>query len=103
MRADELPDAQLQEAIAVAKVRAVWGRRVWAPCRGAVRGRRVGIGGRWRAWYPPPRRHPPRLYPPKVRAVETVIQLCFRLKQAVGSHALMVGSGFEHLDSMQAA
>ena len=35
--------------------------------------------------------------------METVIQLCFRLKQAVGSHALMVGSGFEHLDSMQAA
>ena len=39
----------------------------------------------------------------QVRSVETVIQLCFRLKQAVGSHALMVGSGFEHLDSMQAA
>ena len=39
----------------------------------------------------------------KVRSVETVIQLCFRLKQAVGSHALMVGSGFEHLDGMQIA
>ena len=36
MRADELPDAQLQEAIAVAKARAVWG---------AVYGRRVGAGG----------------------------------------------------------
>ena len=45
MRADELPDAPLQEAIAVAKVRAVHGRRVGAPCTGAVWGRRVGIGG----------------------------------------------------------
>lgn len=57
VRADQLPNAQLQEAIAVAKV----------------------------------------------RAVETVIQLCFRLKQAVGSYALMVGSGFEYLDGMQIA
>ena len=80
----------------MAKARAVWG---------AVYGRRVGApcGDRWRAWYLPPWPHPPRLYPLQVRAVETVIQLCFRLKQAVGSHALMVGSGFEHLDSMQAA
>jgi len=39
----------------------------------------------------------------KIRSVETVVQLCFRLKQAVGSYALMVGSGFEALDSMQVA
>mmetsp|Transcript_49019 Transcript_49019/g.137219 ORF Transcript_49019/g.137219 Transcript_49019/m.137219 type:complete len:479 (-) Transcript_49019:82-1518(-) len=39
----------------------------------------------------------------KIRAVETVIQLCFRLKQAVGSYALMEGSGFEALDGMQIA
>ena len=71
---------------------------------------------------PPPaqfaRAHAPRLRPPqvlpdaplveaiavaKVRAVETVIRLCFRLKQAIGSYALMKGSGFEELDSMQIA
>lgn len=39
----------------------------------------------------------------KVRSVETVIQLGFRLKQAVGSRALMVGSFFEGLDGMQVA
>ena len=38
-----------------------------------------------------------------MRAVETVIRLCFRLKQAIGSYALMKGSGFEELDSMQIA
>ena len=38
-----------------------------------------------------------------MRAVETVIRLCFRLKQAIGSYALMRGSGFEALDSMQIA
>merc|ERR1712062_141980 len=39
----------------------------------------------------------------KIRSVETVIQLCFRLKQTVGSRALMVGSGFEEMDGMQVA
>jgi|EP00927_Polykrikos_kofoidii_P014649 alkylation response protein AidB-like acyl-CoA dehydrogenase len=39
----------------------------------------------------------------KIRAVETVVQLCFRLKQTVGSRALMANSGFESLDSMQVA
>lgn len=39
----------------------------------------------------------------KIRSVETVIQLCFRLKQTVGSRALMVGSGFEAMDGMQVA
>ena len=39
----------------------------------------------------------------QVRSVETVIQLAFRLKQAVGSYALMHGSGFEHTDGMQVA
>merc|ERR1712178_532554 len=39
----------------------------------------------------------------KIRSVETVIQLCFRLKQAVGSYALMANSGFESLDTMQIA
>ena len=28
---------------------------------------------------------------------------CARVAQAVGSHALMLGSGFEHLDAMQIA
>lgn len=31
----------------------------------------------------------------KVKAVEDTIALCFRLKQDVGSFALMGGSGFE--------
>eukprot|EP00658_Telonema_sp_P-2_P068829 TRINITY_DN5781_c0_g1_i4.p1 TRINITY_DN5781_c0_g1~~TRINITY_DN5781_c0_g1_i4.p1 ORF type:complete len:178 (-),score=61.45 TRINITY_DN5781_c0_g1_i4:194-727(-) len=39
----------------------------------------------------------------KIRAVETTVQLCFRLKQAVGSYALMLGSGFEWTDTMQIA
>jgi len=39
----------------------------------------------------------------KIRSVETVVQSCFRLKQTVGSYALMVGSGFENLDTMQVA
>lgn len=39
----------------------------------------------------------------KIRSVETVIQLCFRLKQTVGSYALMEGNGFDQLDSMQIA
>lgn len=37
----------------------------------------------------------------KVQAVETAIALCFRLKQEVGSYALMGGTGFEHLDFLQ--
>jgi acyl-CoA oxidase len=36
-----------------------------------------------------------------VRCVEGAIELCFRLKQEVGSYALMAGSGFEHLDMLQ--
>lgn len=39
----------------------------------------------------------------KIRAVETSVQLCFRLKQTVGSYALMHGSGFESSDTMQIA
>merc|ERR1712166_1736213 len=39
----------------------------------------------------------------KIRSVETVVQLCFRLKQTVGSYALMHGSGFEATDTMQIA
>jgi len=39
----------------------------------------------------------------KVRATETVVQLGFRLKQAIGSFALMADSGFEGLDAMQIA
>lgn len=39
----------------------------------------------------------------KIRSVESVVQLCFRLKQTVGSYALMADSGFEGLDSMQVA
>ena len=34
----------------------------------------------------------------KVKAVETSIELCWRLKQEVGSYALMADSGFAHLD-----
>lgn len=37
----------------------------------------------------------------KVRAVETAIDLCWRLKQEVGSYALMGGCGFEQLDYLQ--
>jgi alkylation response protein AidB-like acyl-CoA dehydrogenase len=39
----------------------------------------------------------------KIRAVETGVQLCFRLKQAVGSHAIMADSGFEGVDGLQIA
>eukprot|EP00450_Noctiluca_scintillans_P013640 CAMPEP_0194493440 /NCGR_PEP_ID=MMETSP0253-20130528/11651_1 /TAXON_ID=2966 /ORGANISM="Noctiluca scintillans" /LENGTH=475 /DNA_ID=CAMNT_0039334425 /DNA_START=29 /DNA_END=1456 /DNA_ORIENTATION=+ len=39
----------------------------------------------------------------KIRSVESVIHLVFRLKQAVGSFALMDGSGFESTDTMQVA
>jgi len=39
----------------------------------------------------------------KIRSVETCLHLCWRLKQVVGSHALMIGSGFGELDSMQVA
>jgi len=34
----------------------------------------------------------------KVRCIETSIELCFRLKNEVGSYALMAGTGFERLD-----
>jgi hypothetical protein len=34
----------------------------------------------------------------KAKCIETTIDLCFRLKQEVGSYALMGGSGFEKLD-----
>ena len=37
----------------------------------------------------------------KVRAVETSIALCFKLKQEVGSFALMADSGFKHMDFLQ--
>jgi len=37
----------------------------------------------------------------KVQAVENSIALCFRLKQEVGSYALMGGTGFEHMDFLQ--
>jgi acyl-CoA oxidase len=37
----------------------------------------------------------------KVRAVDESIELCFRLKQEVGSYALMAGSGFEQMDFLQ--
>merc|ERR1712086_942853 len=37
----------------------------------------------------------------KVSAVEDTIALCFRLKQDVGSFALMGGSGFEQMDFLQ--
>jgi len=34
----------------------------------------------------------------KVKCIETTIELCFRLKNEVGSYALMGGTGFERLD-----
>merc|ERR1712086_1000643 len=37
----------------------------------------------------------------RVKAVETSIELCFRLKQEVGSYALMEDSGFAHMDFLQ--
>jgi acyl-CoA oxidase len=37
----------------------------------------------------------------KVRAVEESIDLCFRLKQEVGSFALMASTGFEQMDFLQ--
>ncbi|KAI9021142.1 acyl-CoA dehydrogenase/oxidase [Hyaloraphidium curvatum] len=37
----------------------------------------------------------------KVAAVEAAIDLCWRLKQEVGSYALMAGTGFEHADFLQ--
>jgi len=38
----------------------------------------------------------------KILASETSIDLCFRLKQDVGSHALMGDTGFEQMDFLQA-
>lgn len=37
----------------------------------------------------------------KVKAIETSISLCFKLKQELGSYALMGGSGFEKMDYLQ--
>ena len=37
----------------------------------------------------------------KVKAVEESIDFCFRLKQEVGSYALMHGKGFESMDFLQ--
>merc|ERR1711920_858357 len=37
----------------------------------------------------------------KVKAIETAISYCFRLKQELGSYALMGGTGFEKLDYLQ--
>eukprot|EP01079_Euglenida_sp_SAG-EU17-18_P011918 gene11918-329_t len=37
----------------------------------------------------------------KVQAVESSISMCFRLKQEVGSFALMDGAGFKHMDFLQ--
>ena len=44
---------------------------------------------------------PYRLALVQVRAVETSIDLCFRLKQEVGSFALMDDAGFKHMDFLQ--
>jgi alkylation response protein AidB-like acyl-CoA dehydrogenase len=37
----------------------------------------------------------------KVKAIETSISLCFRLKQELGSYALISGTGFEKMDYLQ--
>ena len=37
----------------------------------------------------------------KVKCIETSIDLCFRLKNEVGSYALMGGTGFDKLDFLQ--
>jgi acyl-CoA oxidase len=39
----------------------------------------------------------------KIRAVDESIEMCFRLKQEVGSYALMSGTGFEQMDFLQCA
>ena len=39
----------------------------------------------------------------KIRAVDESIEMCFRLKQEVGSYALMSGNGFEQMDFLQCA
>ena len=39
----------------------------------------------------------------KIGLVEKSLQLCFRLKQEVGSYALMVGTGFEHVECVVVA
>mgnify|MGYP005706447589 CR=1 FL=1 len=36
-----------------------------------------------------------------MKCAETAIELCFRLKQDVGSYALMGGTGFAHTDFLQ--
>ncbi len=36
-----------------------------------------------------------------MRCIETSIELCHRLKQEVGSFALMAGTGFERTDYLQ--
>jgi len=37
----------------------------------------------------------------KIKSVEASIDLCFRLKQEVGSYALMGGTGFDNMDFLQ--
>lgn len=37
----------------------------------------------------------------KVKAIETSIKVCFKLKQELGSYALMGGTGFEKMDYLQ--
>merc|ERR1712217_815298 len=37
----------------------------------------------------------------KVKSVEVAIDLCWKLKQEVGSYALMTGCGFEKMDYLQ--
>ena len=37
----------------------------------------------------------------KIKCIETSIDLCFRLKQEIGSYALMEGTGFSNLDYLQ--
>jgi|TARA_B110000503_G_C7021606_1_gene360029 acyl-CoA oxidase len=37
----------------------------------------------------------------KIKSVETCVELCHRLKQEVGSYALMANTGFEHTDFLQ--
>lgn len=103
LRGGEIPSAALQEASGPARLT----RPPPAPqplaCAGCAAGMRP-CG--FLALFPTPF-HPvcpvAAVAVAKVRAVETVIQLCFKLKQAVGSYALMLGSGFEHLDAMQVA
>ena len=109
--ADTVPSADLVEAIAVCKVSAIRSvsRTLQRPAcvdrfvsRTRTPDRSADMRGTFRS-----RMHCVLRFTPRdpndaqVRAVEEAIELCFRLKQEVGSYALMSGTAFEQLDFLQ--